>query len=208
MASHSMNHLLSAAWGLGRGPWSPGMGFWAVDSVWRSLSLEGPSVAGRGGLRGPWVEGEKSGDRVGRQYGGWRACTQEEERKRKSAFMGPWQWAVGRRWDGARGSGGCGMGWEGRGPEEGRWLCRSPCPHSLPRCSTRLSLLCSPAPTSREAADRQASRPWTVRISPVRKGTLCDSLDPSQQRASRPGPLSGAEPSVPSLPQQLLAFTG
>lgn len=206
MASHSMNHLLSAAWGLGRSPWSPGMGFWAVDSVWRSLSLEGPSVAGRGGLRGPWVEGEKSGDRS--QEAVWRmeGVHSGGRKKAKKCFHGPLAVGCGEAlgWSQRQWGMGDGVGRE-KGRRRGRWLCQSPCPHSLPRCSTRLSLLCSPAPTSREVADRQASRPWTVRISPVRKWTPCDS---SQPRASRPGLLSGAEPSVPSLPQQLLAFTG
>ena len=93
------------------------MGFWAVDSVWRSLSLEGPSVAGRGGLRGPWVEGEKSGDRS--QEAVWRmeGVHSGGRKKAKKCFHGPLAVGCGealgwsqRQW---------GMG-DGVGREKGR----------------------------------------------------------------------------------------
>lgn len=94
-----------------------------------------------------------------------------------------------------------------KGPERGRELAAvqsTPSPRACPATGTRLSLLCSPAPTSREAADRWASRPRTVRISLVRKG---DPRAPwtRQPRAPRPGLPSRAES---SLPQRLRACTG
>ena len=88
---------------------------------------------GEGGFGDPGWRERRVGTGVRRQYGGWRACTQEEERKRKSAFMGPWQWAVGRRWDGARGSGGWGMGWGGKRAGGGAGGCAShPAPTACP----------------------------------------------------------------------------
>ena len=98
MASHSMNHLLSAAWGLGRGPWSPGMGFWAVDSVWRSLSLEGPSVAGRGGASGTLGGGREE---WGQESGGSMAHGRRALRRKKESEKVP-SWAPGSGlWGGA-----------------------------------------------------------------------------------------------------------
>lgn len=135
------------------------------------------------------------GTGVGRQYGAWQVCTQEEERVKK-CLHGPLAVGCGEAlgWSQRQ----RGVGWE-KGHRRGRRLCQSPCPNSLPCCSTRLPLLCSRAPTSREA-NRQASRPRTVRIGPVRKGTPCAPWTPHSREHPGQAFCPGQSPASPASP--------
>lgn len=143
-------------------------------------------------FRDPGWERREEWGQVGRQYGAWQACTQEE---REWCLHGPLAVGCGR------GAGmepeAAGVGW--KRATGGAGGCAS---HPVPTACLlqhRLPLLCSRAPDL-PRANRQASRPTDRADRPCWERDFMCTLDPSQPRAPGPGLLSGRAQHPPASP--------